>query len=438
MSELAERVARITPLIDSTALAQERVLADVAVAELQAQQKRLGSYSTQAQFALAALYDGADQRRWPVSASRLLWLAVAGVLATGLTTPAEAARRKPEPTLGALAGRSAPVDRSVTVQAAPEDAAASYEAFLRIDGADPALKAQALRRLGDLRLEQAAASSAAGDEIDPAAQARAREAIDAYQQLLSGYPDYTARDAVLYQVARAAEVAGDPAAAMAALDELVLRHPQGAHADEAQFRRGEVFFSAKRYDDAAQAYAAVLAFGPASAFRQQALYKRGWAEFKLGDDAASSRDFLALLDTVLVQDGLLRDPAVLTRPEQELSDDALRALSLMFAADEGAASLQAALAQRGPAPYESRLYRALGDLYVEKERYQDGAEVYRSFARRQPLDPEAPLLLGRATDAYAKAGLHRPGARVQAGTGRTVRAAQRVLGRRRAVASTRG
>jgi hypothetical protein len=56
---LADRVARITPLIDSTALAQERVLADVAVAELQAQQKRLGSYSTQAQFALAALYDGA-------------------------------------------------------------------------------------------------------------------------------------------------------------------------------------------------------------------------------------------------------------------------------------------------------------------------------------------------------------------------------------------
>ena len=78
----------------------------------------------------------------------------------------------------------------------------------------------------------------------------------------------------------------------------------------------------------------------------------------------------------------------------------------MFAADEGAASLQAALERRGPAPYESRLYRALGDLYVEKERYQDGAEVYRSFARRQPLDPEAPLLLGKATEAYGKAGFN--------------------------------
>ncbi len=191
---------------------------------------------------------------------------------------------------------------------------------------------------------------------------------------------------------------------MAALDELVTNYPQGAHADEAQFRRGEVCFSAQRYADAGQAYGAVLAIGPASSFYEQALYKRGWAQFKLGDNAASSRDFLALLDTLLVHSGQLRDVAQLTRPEQELSDDTLRALSLMFAADEGAASLQAALSQRGPAPYESRLYSALGDLYVEKERFQDGAEVYRSFARRQPLDPEAPLLLGKATAAYGKAG----------------------------------
>ena len=60
VDNLSERVARITPLLDATALAQERALADIAVGELQAQQKRLGSYSTQAQFALASLYDGAS------------------------------------------------------------------------------------------------------------------------------------------------------------------------------------------------------------------------------------------------------------------------------------------------------------------------------------------------------------------------------------------
>jgi tetratricopeptide (TPR) repeat protein len=340
------------------------------------------------------------------TSSRILTLALASLLATGWSGSAESARRKEAATLGSLATQAAPVDRSLPVQAAPEDAANSYAAFLQIDGADPALKAQALRRLGDLRLEQAAALSANGDVPDPSSQAKAREAVAAYQELLRDYPDYSARDAALYQLARASELAGDASAAISALDELVAQYPQGAHADEAQFRRGEAHFSAKQYEQAAQAYGAVLAVGPRSSFFEQSLYKRGWAQFKLNDNAASSRDFLALLDTVLVQDGQLRDVAQLSRPQVELSDDALRALSLMFASDEGAASLQAALSQRGPAPYESRLYAALGDLYVEKERFQDGAEVYRSFARRQPLDPAAPGLLGKATEAYGKAGFN--------------------------------
>jgi hypothetical protein len=56
---LAARIDELTPRIETTAAAQERVLADVAVSALEAQQRRLASYATQAQFALASLYDGA-------------------------------------------------------------------------------------------------------------------------------------------------------------------------------------------------------------------------------------------------------------------------------------------------------------------------------------------------------------------------------------------
>jgi hypothetical protein len=56
---LEARIDEITPRIDATAAAQERVLADIAVSELEAQKRRLANYATQAQFALAALYDGA-------------------------------------------------------------------------------------------------------------------------------------------------------------------------------------------------------------------------------------------------------------------------------------------------------------------------------------------------------------------------------------------
>jgi hypothetical protein len=59
VSELDDRMARLQPRIDAAAGAQERLLASIAVRELETQKARLASYATQAQFALAALYDGA-------------------------------------------------------------------------------------------------------------------------------------------------------------------------------------------------------------------------------------------------------------------------------------------------------------------------------------------------------------------------------------------
>lgn len=59
VSEIEGRMARLQPRIDAAAGAQERLLAGIAVRELEAQKARLASYATQAQFALASLYDGA-------------------------------------------------------------------------------------------------------------------------------------------------------------------------------------------------------------------------------------------------------------------------------------------------------------------------------------------------------------------------------------------
>lgn len=62
---LARQIDELGPRIERVTRAQERLLADVAVHELEAQRARLGSYATQAQFALAALYDGAAARSTP-------------------------------------------------------------------------------------------------------------------------------------------------------------------------------------------------------------------------------------------------------------------------------------------------------------------------------------------------------------------------------------
>jgi tetratricopeptide (TPR) repeat protein len=332
---------------------------------------------------------------------------VAAVLVALLAAalPAVAARKPaPAPTIGDLPQAPVIVDKSRPVQADPNQVAQSYEDLLKIEGADPALRAQALRRLGDLRL--ASAETLRGEEgvASAAATAAARAAVAAYEQLLRDYPQYPGTDAVMYQLARAYEAVGDQAKANAELDQLVTRFPGQGHYDEAQFRRGEALFSAQKYAEAEQAYAAVLTVGPQSEFHEQALYKQGWSFFKLSRNEESSEAFLKLLDSVLIADGKVRPASGLTRPERELSEDAMRAMSVMFAGTDGPAALQAALKAHGAVPYEWQLYAALGDLYLEKERYQDAAEAYREFSRRQPLSPEAPTLLGKSADAYAKGG----------------------------------
>ena len=327
--------------------------------------------------------------------------------------PVEAARKPAEPsppTLQDLATGAVPIDRAQPVTADPEQAARSYEDFLKIEGSDPALRAQALRRVGDLRLAEA--ESLRGEEGTSSADAvaAAKQAIAAYQRLLKDYPEYPSTDAVLYQLARACETAGDPAQALTALDELVTRYPKTSHYDEAQFRRGETSFSLQRYADAERAYAAVLALEPKSEFDEQALYKRGWALFKLSRDKESSESFLTLLDRELVVDGAVRPLSQLSRPERELTEDTLRALSLMFIASDGPVSLQAALAAHGTVPYESQLYGALGELYVEKERYQDGAEAYRAFSRRQPMSLGRPAVARPCHRSLCQGWFHLAGA----------------------------
>jgi tetratricopeptide (TPR) repeat protein len=332
-------------------------------------------------------------------------MAVAVLLCLTSWSPADAARKSREPaTLGDLASRSAPIHRDEAVEADAGQAARSYEDFLKIPDTDSGMRAQALRRLGDLRLAEAEALRAQDGATSEAATTATRESIAAYRQLLNEQPDVAGTDTVLYQLARAYESLEETSQALAVLDQLVGTYPQSPHFDEAQFRRGEAFFSEQRYADAERAYAAVQSQGPTSSFYEQAVYKRGWALFKQSRDAESNAAFLLLLDTVLVDDGRLRTASDLSRAQQELSGDALRALAITFAAGDGPDSLQAALDQHGPAPYESGLYGALGDLYVEKERFQDGAEAYRAFASRRPQDPQAPLMLVRATEAYAKGG----------------------------------
>ena len=129
--------------------------------------------------------------------------------------------------------------------------------FLELQNTDPKLRAEAMRRLGDLNLD--AGEMQRLEQEVTRSTCRAARRSGSTRTLLKAYPDYARNDQVLYQLARAYETTGQPEQALATLDRIVQRYPQSPQLDEVQFRRGELLFSAKRYPEAEHAYAAVIA-----------------------------------------------------------------------------------------------------------------------------------------------------------------------------------
>ena len=333
--------------------------------------------------------------------------ALVGCAALLAATTAWCGKPKPaQPTIGDLSGRQVEVHTDKPVDAGSTRAMENYREFLNLKSNDPALRAEAMRRLGDLNLE--ASEIERGErELTSADAMQSGEAIKLYTSLLESYPEYRQSDGVLYQLARAYESNGQPEQALDALDRLVARFGSSALIDEAQFRRGEILFSAKRYPEAERAYAEVIRRGPQSTFFEQSLYKHGWSLFKLARSDESLSSFGQLLDRKLIDPkdpNKVVDMQTLTRPERELLEDTLRVMSITFSYLDGAQSVDEFVAKRGSPRYSYLLYSSLGDLYITKERYQDAAQTYEAFVKRDPIDPNAPLLQVRAIEAYRKGG----------------------------------
>lgn len=330
-----------------------------------------------------------------------LALAICAALAAG---PVSAASKKRAPTIADLKNRQVEIRKDEPVSGGSDRARQSYQQFLDLNKGDASLRAEAMRRLGDLKLEAGERTRietdlAQGSPLDTS------DAIKLYTLLLDAYPSGERNDAVLYQLARAYEADQQIEKSLATLDRMVAKYPQSRYLDEAQFRRGEMLFSAKRWKDAEKAYAAVMAIGPKSEFYEQSLYKHGWSLFKDGDGDGALDSYAKLLDRKLVsKQGGVVDVDKLSRPQRELIEDTLRVSAITFTAEDEAKGVDTFLAKQGDKPYAWMLYGTLGDLYLGKERWTDAANAYRAFSKRDPNHERAPVLQMQAIEAYKRGG----------------------------------
>jgi cellulose synthase operon protein C len=336
--------------------------------------------------------------------------AAAALVAALAAAPCSGASKNP-PTIKDLDSQQVDVSTDPPKNVDANKTMDSYRRFLDLNAGDAALRAEALRRLGDLNLESSE-SERIERELVTNEGLRATEAIHLYSALLKTYPKYERNDSVLYQLARAYELNAQPDKALSSLDQLVSSYPNSHYIDEAQFRRGELLFSDKSYPKAQAAYEAVIKMGSSSAFYNQSLYKHGWSLFKQGENERSLDSFAGVLDSVLVSK---RDPSqlieldTLSRPNRELVEDTFRVMSITFSYLDGPKTIEAFVKHRTPPgrlprPYSYLLYARLGDLYMEKERYTDAADSYRAFVSQDPNNEKAPLLEMQAIEAYQKGG----------------------------------
>jgi cellulose synthase operon protein C len=332
---------------------------------------------------------------------------LAALLATlcAMSMHAGAASKKKEKTIGELNSRPVVIQPEQKVDASSQRAMENYRRFLELQKTDPQLRAEALRRLGDLNIEAGEGERMAGEAslID----AQGAEAIKLYTSLLKSYPDYPRNDQVLYQLARAYETTGQPEKALTTLDDVVRRYPRTPQMDEVQFRRGELLFSARQYRPAQDAYAFVVSKGEGSTFLTQSLYKHGWSLFKQGLNDDSLPSFAGVLDRTMLskQSRALIPLDKLPRAARELADDTLRVMAVTFSYDDDSvAAIDRFLSSQNNPAYAPIVYSRLGDLYVEKERFQDAASVYRAFATREPNSEFSPGLSMQAIEAYRKGG----------------------------------
>jgi len=321
--------------------------------------------------------------------------------------PVVADKVKKRDTIESLEKKTVDVRPGRIIVNSSDQARDNYRAFLNLVSNDPDLRAEAMRRLGDLELEateaEQLADNAGAIEFDAY-----DNAVGLFHALLESYPDYGRNDSVLYQLARAYEIAGKTDDALRVLNDLIGKYPDTRLIDEVQFRRGEMLFLRKNYNDAEAAYSSVVDYGPESRFFEQSLYKLGWSQFKLAWHEDSLQPFFSLLDrkiaNVELKEGKKNRLEDLSRANRELVEDTFRVLSISFSYMEGAQSISEFLNQHGVPEYGYVIYMNLGDLYLEKERFVDAAEAYEAFVQIDPYHPQSPILQVEVIEAYKQGG----------------------------------
>lgn len=235
-------------------------------------------------------------------------------------------------------------------------------------------------------------------------------AINQYQQILAEHPQQEQNAEVLYQLAKAYDLQGQPEQSFQTIESLLQQYPDNPYLAEVYFRKGEILFAQNNYATAVSSYKAVLQQGEENPYFVTAAYMLGWSYFKLEQSHNALLAFTQLLDhrlpnNIIDQQMLSQvdgDQQLQNLPvgELRLVKDTLRIMALLFSYEGAEMSVIAHFEEVGERHYEHLLYDQLGQQFLNDDRYRDSAKVYQAFTQTHPAHSKAPFFAVKQIDAY--------------------------------------
>lgn len=277
-----------------------------------------------------------------------------------------------------------------------EDAIARYVAVFE-GMSDPATRIDVLNRIQNLQ-------SRFGDNLglsETQTQRLHREALPDFETLLAQEARPDERDRLLYEAARASDIAGEASASVDYLETLMAEHPDSGLVPEAAFRVGEHRFNGGAHGAAVSAFQKARETSRDPDFQERATYMLGWSQFLDDRREAATETFVEFLGNHY-RDGTGFDH--LKGKAREQVDDGMRVLSLIAAYEGGPDAMAAMIDRHGGLPYEVRLFRRLTRFYRENSRYRDSVETARFFRERNPDHEASPVMAAEIVRSWNAGG----------------------------------
>ena len=298
-------------------------------------------------------------------------------------------------TIGELGTDEAPLSDIPLPRVSHDDVREEYRALLEIVE-EEALRRQIERRIASVHMLEGDHNLLLGSA--PSEDGYFSPAITSYNEIVGKYPGDPDNAESLYQLAKGYDLDSKDMLALETLDRFIEDYPGSPRLGEAYFRKGDILFHHKEYEQAETAYQSVIALGQASPFVNNSYYLLGWSRYKQSNYEGGLESFSEVLDRLIPENG---DIDQMDKVPRSLVDDTLHIVSLSLAYDGGAEKIDAVFGNRPQSQkYVWLLYTGLGEHFLGKERYEDSASSYRAFVMQNPTSERAPEMHSEMIRAY--------------------------------------